>query len=275
MIQLNKNLEGKVIAITGAAGVLCSNIALELSRHGAVIALLDLSEDRAKEIAEEISVKGKAIGIKCNVLDKESVVEAKKIVNEKLGKCDILINGAGGNHPKGTTSNEIHKEALEDNTFFDLDVEGFNFVFNLNFIGTLIPTQVFMSDLIDGGNVINVSSMSAFSPLTKVPAYSAAKAAINNFTMWLSTHFAQSNVRVNAIAPGFFLTKQNEKLLLNDDNSLTARSHKIIDSTPMKRFGKPEDLYGTVLWLCDDNLSGFVTGITVAIDGGYASYSGV
>ncbi len=273
MIQINDNLKNKVIVITGAAGVLCGSIARELVRHGAKVALLDLNETTAKELALELGAN--AVGIECNVLEKSSVIKAREIVEEKFGKCDILINGAGGNHPKGTTDNEYSFDKEVVKSFYDLEVEGFSFVFNLNFIGTFIPTQVFMKDLIAGGSVINVSSMSSLAPLTKVPAYSATKAAINNFTMWLATHFAGENVRVNAIAPGFFITKQNEKLLLNDDNSLTPRSHKIIESTPMQRFGKPEDLLGTILWLCDDNLSGFVTGITVPIDGGYSSYSGV
>ncbi len=273
MIQINENLSGKVIVITGAAGVLCGCIAKELVRHGAKVALLDLNEDEAQKLA--LKLGDNAIGVKCNVLEKCSVSKAKEVVLSTFGKCDILINGAGGNHAKGTTENEYSFDKDVDKSFYDLEVEGFSFVFDLNFIGTFIPTQVFMSDLVGGGNIINVSSMSSIAPLTKVPAYSAAKAAINNFTMWLATHFACENVRVNAIAPGFFITKQNKKLLLNDDNTLTSRSNKIIESTPMRRFGEPEDLLGTILWLCDDNLSGFVTGITVPIDGGYSSYSGV
>ncbi len=273
MININENLSGKVIVVTGAAGVLCSSISYELSRHGAKVALLDLNEEEVIRIAKDIG--SNAIGLKCDVLDEASVVEAKKQVQDKFGNCDILINGAGGNHPKGTTANEYSNDKSTEKSFYDLDVSGFNFVFNLNFIGTFIPSKVFMSDLIDGGSIINISSMSAFSPLTKVPAYSAAKAAINNFTMWLSTHFAMEGVRVNAIAPGFFITKQNESLLLNPDKTYTARSHKIIEATPMRKFGDPKDLFGTILWLCDENLSGFITGITVPIDGGYSSYSGV
>ncbi len=273
MIQINNNLKDKVIVITGAAGVLCGRIAKELVRHGSKVALLDLNYEAASNLALELG--DNTIAVECNVLDKSSVIKAKETVVAKFGKCDILINGAGGNHPKGTTDNEYSIDKEVSKSFYDLEVEGFSFVFNLNFIGTFIPTQVFMHDLVDGGSVINVSSMSSLAPLTKVPAYSAAKAAINNFTMWLAIHFARENVRVNAIAPGFFITKQNEKLLLNEDNTLTPRSHKIIEATPMQRFGKPEDLLGTILWLCDDNLSGFVTGITVPIDGGYSSYSGV
>lgn len=273
MIQLNSNLKDKVVVITGAAGVLCSCFAKEMARHGAKVALLDLNEEKAKEVAK--SIGDNAIGVKCNVLEKESVIEAKKIVNDSFGKVDILINGAGGNNPKGTTDNEYSIDADVAKTFYDMEVDGFTFVFSLNFIGTFIPTQVFISDLIDGGNVINVSSMSAIAPMTKVPAYSAAKSAINNFTMWLATHFAQENVRINAIAPGFFLTKQNEKLLVNPDGTLTARSGKIIEGTPMRRFGEPEDLLGTIIWLADNEMSGFVTGIVVPIDGGFASYFGV
>ena len=278
------DLTGKVAVVTGGGGILCGVMAKALAKSGAKVAILDLRQEAAQAVADEITAfGGTAIGIGANVLELESLQEAEKIVTEKLGVCDILINGAGGNNPKGTTSKEyLTKEDLAAKiegvtTFFDLDPAGIGFVFNLNFLGTLLPTQVFARKMAEGngGNIINISSMNAFCPLTKIPAYSGAKAAISNFTQWLAVHFSKVNIRVNAIAPGFFLTNQNRALLTNPDGTLTPRGNTILSHTPMGKFGEPEDLNGALLFLLDDEAAGFINGVVLPIDGGFAAFSGV
>lgn len=279
---MSTNFSNKVVVITGGGGVLCSTMAIALAKQGAKLAVLDLKEENAKKVADEINQNGgTAIGIAANVLELESLKKAQQQINTTLGTCDILINGAGGNHPKGTTSknflfNEDLSSTDELKTFFDLDPEGIKFVFDLNFIGTLLPTQIFAKDMLgkQGATIINISSMNAFRPLTKIPAYSAAKAAVSNFTQWLAVHFSKVGIRVNAMAPGFFLTDQNRALLTTTDGSLTERGNTIIAHTPMGRFGTPEDLVGTLLWLCGDGAT-FVTGVVVPIDGGFSAFSGV
>ncbi|GAB2611279.1 SDR family oxidoreductase [Belliella aquatica] len=281
MEKSNQSLKGKVAVITGGGGVLCEVLAYALAKEGAKVAILDLNTDRAVEVAEKIKKQGgEAIGVEANVLQKTSLIEAHQIVLDKLGACDILVNGAGGNHPMGTTAKPFLEEGDLENedlkTFFDLDTEGIKFVFDLNFIGSLLPTQIFAKDMVgkNGCSIINISSMNAFTPLTKIPAYSGAKAAISNFTQWLAVHFSKMGIRVNALAPGFFLTEQNRSLLTNEDGSLTARGTQVIEHTPLGRFGKPEDLVSSLLWLVSDE-SSFVTGIVVPIDGGFSAYSGV
>lgn len=273
----------KTIVITGAGGVLCSTLAIALAKEGHKIAVLDLKKEAADKVATEInSAGGQAIGVVANVLEKPSLEIAKQEVNRQYGPCDILINGAGGNHPLGTTSNpHLKMEDLTDTTegfktFFDLDSAGIQFTFNLNFIGTLLPTQVFAKDMVgrEGCSILNISSMNAFTPLTKIPAYSGAKAAVSNFTQWLAVHFSKVGIRVNALAPGFFLTEQNRTLLTESSGDLTPRGKTIIDQTPMGRFGEPEDLIGTTLWLCSEGAS-FVTGVVVPVDGGFSAFSGV
>ena len=274
------DLKDKVVVITGAGGVLCSFFAEAVAKTGAKVALLDINEAAAKENAESISNNGGvAKGYACNVLDKNSIEEAHKAILNDFGTCDILINGAGGNNPKATTDNEYFSAEDMGNikTFFDLDKDGVEFVFNLNFLGTLLPTQVFAKDMLvkDDASIINISSMNAFTPLTKIPAYSGAKAAISNFTQWLAVHFSKTNIRCNAIAPGFFVTKQNEKLLFNEDGTPTPRTDKILSATPMGRFGKADELMGTLLFLLSKDASGFVNGIVIPVDGGFSAYSGV
>ena len=281
-IPFNIDLEGKIVVVTGGGGILCGAFAKALAKCGAKVAVLDLAKDKADKIAEEINnAGGIAIGVRANVLEQESLEAARALVNKKFGPCDILINGAGGNHPKGTTTKEyLYKEDLEYKegiiTFFDLDPKGIEFVFNLNFLGTLLPTQAFAKDMIDKSAVIiNVSSMNAFSPLTKIPAYSGAKAAVSNFTQWLAVHMSKVGIRVNAIAPGFFITDQNRALLKNPDGSFTERSNKILNMTPMGRFGQDEELIGTLLWLVSNEASSFVNGVVIPVDGGFSAYSGV
>lgn len=282
------DLSGKTAVVTGGGGVLCSGFSKTLAEAGAKVAVCDLRLEAAEKVAAEIRESGgEAMAVEMNVLDKASVEAACAKILEKYGAVDILLNGAGGNNPKGTTTRDNltpeEVEALDADgaiegvkTFFDLDPEGISFVFNLNFLGTLIPTQVFARGMAKtGGTIINVSSMNAFRPLTRIPAYSGAKAAVSNFTQWLAVHFAPVGIRVNAIAPGFFLTDQNRTLLTNPDGSLTARADKIISHTPMSRFGVPADLDGTLLWLADSNFSAFVDGVVIPVDGGFAAYSGV
>lgn len=277
-----EDLRGKVAVVTGGGGVLCGAMAMSLAEQGMKVAILDLRQEAADKMAATINnAGGTAIGVAANVLELASLKTARALVEEKLGLCDILVNGAGGNHPKGTTSKthlfaEDLSSSEELKTFFDLDPEGIQFVFNLNFIGTLLPTQVFAKDMVGkvGCSVINISSMNAFTPLTKIPAYSGAKAAVSNFTQWLAVHFSKVGIRVNALAPGFFLTDQNRALLTDENGDLTDRGNVIIDHTPMGRFGEAEDLEGTLLWLCSEG-SKFVTGVVVPIDGGFSAFSGV
>lgn len=275
------DLNNKVCVITGGGGVIGKALAMGLGSAGVKTALLDLNKEMADKVAAEVKTEtgSESIGVETNVLDKASLENAKEEVNSKLGKIDMLINGAGGNSPKATSAAEVMTEDLKsdlDKTFFGLDIAGFEFVFNLNFMGTILPTMVLSKDMLDGGGVVlNVSSMSAFRPLTKVPAYSAAKASINSITEWLSVHLAPVGIRVNAIAPGFFLTNQNRFLLTDEKTGeLTPRGEKIINNTPMGRFGEVEELQGTVNYLMSD-LSKFVTGIVIPVDGGFNAFSGV
>ena len=274
-VPFNVNLENKVVVITGAGGIICSEFAKALAQCGAKVALLDINYEAAAKFAEEIG--DNAIAIRCNCLDKESIIEAKKTVNESFGEVNFLINGAGGNNPRASTDNETMTPDLEGvKDFFALEESGLKFVFDLNITSAFLVTQVFATDMVKtGGNIINISSMNAYRPLTKIPAYSAAKAGISNFTQWLAVHFAPCNIRCNAIAPGFFVTNQNRGLLFNEDGTPTARTGKILAATPMKKFGEISDLIGTLLWLADDSASGFVTGTVIPVDGGFSAYSGV
>lgn len=275
------NLKNKVAVVTGAGGVICSHLAKALAACGAKVALLDLHQESAQAFADEIVKEGGvAKGFEANVLVKESLVKCHEEVLKEFGKCDILVNGAGGNNPRATTDNEyaeLDDATKEMKTFFDLDEAGVQFVFNLNFLGTLLPTQVFAGDMVgrEGCSILNISSMNAYTPLTKIPAYSGAKAAVTNFTQWLAVHFSHVGIRVNAIAPGFFSTKQNEKLLWNPDGTPTARTGKILAATPMGKFGVVDDLVGATLFLVSPEAASFVTGVCIPIDGGFSSYSGV
>ena len=269
------DLSGKVVAVTGAGGVICSEFARALAECGAKVALLDINGEAAKKVADEIG--GNALAVKCNCLDKSDLERAKEEINAAFGAVNFLINGAGGNNPKATTDNEYmtpDTKGIKD--FFAFEESGLKFVFDLNIITAFLATQVFAADMVKtGGNIINISSMNAFTPLTKIPAYSAAKAGISNFTEWLAVHFAPCGIRCNAIAPGFFVTNQNRGLLFNADGTPTARTGKILAATPMKKFGEISDLVGCLLWLADDSASGFVTGAVIPVDGGFSAYSGV
>lgn len=278
---LNTDLTGKVAVVTGAGGVLCGAFSKTLARAGAKVALLDLNEQAAIAVADEIIAEGGvAKAYKCNVLDKENCYNVADAVKADLGDCDILINGAGGNNPRATTDKEYFELGdidADTKSFFDLDADGVSFVFNLNFLGTLIPTQAFTRQMVgrEGCNIINISSMNAYTPLTKIPAYSGAKAAISNFTQWLAVHFSKVGIRVNAIAPGFFSTKQNAALLWNADGTPTARTGKILAATPMGRFGESKELDGSLLFLLNNDAASFITGVVIPVDGGFSAYSGV
>lgn len=278
-IQVN-DIKGKVAVVTGAGGVLCSMMAKALSLAGAKVALLDRS-DKAQRFVEEIAAEGgTAKAYYADVLKKDTLAKCHAEILSDFGKCDILINGAGGNNPMATTDKEYFEAGdldADTKSFFDLSEECVSSVFNLNFLGTLLPTQEFAKDMIGrkGCSILNVSSMNAYTPLTKIPAYSGAKAAVSNFTQWLAVHFSKVGIRVNAIAPGFFSTAQNAKLLWNDDGTPTARTGKILAATPMGRFGETEELLGSVLFLLSEQAAGFITGVVLPIDGGFSAYSGV
>ena len=281
-LPFDLDLSGKVAVVTGAGGVLCSDFAKAIAKCGAKVALLDINVDAAKVYADEIVANGGvAIAVKANCLEKASLEEAREVVNKELGPCDILINGAGGNNPRATTVNEYFDEELIDNPekqdFFSLTPEGFKFVLDLNVTAAFLTTQVFALDMAKkgAGNIINISSMNAFRPLTKIPAYSAAKAGVSNFTQWLAVHFANAGIRVNAIAPGFFVSNQNRALLFNPDGSPTPRTGKILRGTPMNRFGESEELLGGLMFFLNDAASSFITGVVLPIDGGFSAYSGV
>ena len=271
------DLTGKVAVVTGAGGILCSQMAKVLARAGAKVALLNRSVEAINQYASEINAEGGvARAYQVNVLDRAGLEDVAAKVLAELGPCDILVNGAGGNNPKATTDKEYYEAGdidSETRSFFDLDEKGVEMIFSLNFNGTLLPSQVFAKQMVErGGNIINISSMNAFTPLTKIPAYSGAKAAISNFTQWLAVHFSKAGIRVNAIAPGFFSTKQNAKLLWNDDGTPTARTKKILAATPLERFGETEELDGAFV---NDKAAGFITGIVLPVDGGFSAYSGV
>ncbi len=278
-LPLNIDFTGKVVVITGAGGVLCGTMVRAFAQAGAKVAALDLNEEAVKKIADECKAEGYICeGYKANVLEAETLKDVHAQIVKDLGVCDILINGAGGNNPRATTDNEYHHEASEgQKTFFDLDTDGVDFVFKLNFQGTLIPTQIFAKDMAErkAGCILNISSMNAYTPLTKIPAYSAAKSGISNFTQWLATHFAGTGIRCNAIAPGFLISKQNQSLLFGEDGKPTARAHKILSGTPMGRFVEGEELLGGVFFLCDEKAASAVTGVVLPIDAGFAAYAGV
>ncbi len=278
-LPLNIDFSGKVVVVTGAGGLICGTMARAFAQCGASVAALDLNEEAVLALADELTKEGFICkGYKANVLETEALEEVHKKVSTDLGPCDILVNGAGGNNPRATTDNEYHHEAKEGGkSFFDLDASGVDFVFKLNFQGTLLPTQVFAKDMAEkkSGCILNISSMNAYTPLTKIPAYSAAKAGISNFTQWLATHFAGTGIRCNAIAPGFLVSAQNKALLFNEDGTPTARSAKILGGTPTNRFVDSEELLGATLFLCDERSASAITGVVLPVDAGFAAYSGV
>ena len=276
----NEDLKNKVIVITGGGGVICSAIAEGFCMSGAKVALLNLNIEAAQTVADDLSQKGYvAKAYQCNVLKKDELLKVHDQVLKDLGPCDVLINGAGGNNAKANTDNEFFdlNDIGQIKTFFDLDEAGIEFVFNLNFLGTLLPSQIFARDMIgrNGCSIINISSMNAFTPLTKIPAYSAAKAAVSNFTQWLAVHFSHVGIRCNAIAPGFLVTAQNHDLLFDKEEKPTPRANKILNNTPFNRFGTPDEMVGPTLFLANPNASGFVNGVVLPIDGGFNAYSGV
>ena len=278
-LPLNIDYSGKVVVVTGAGGLICGAMARAFAQSGAKVAALDLNEEAVKKLANELKAEGYVCeGYKAIVLESASLEEVHQAVLKDLGACDILVNGAGGNNPRATTDNEYQHEAKEGGkSFFDLDSSGVDFVFKLNFQGTLLPTQVFAKDMVakKSGCILNISSMNAYIPLTKIPAYSAAKAGISNFTQWLATHFAGTGIRCNAIAPGFLVSAQNKALLFNEDGTPTARSAKILNGTPTGRFVEADELLGATLFLCDDKAASAITGVVLPVDCGFAAYSGV
>ena len=278
-LPLNVDYSGKVVVVTGAGGLICGAMARAFAQSGAKVAALDLNEDAVKALAADLRAEGFICeGYKANVLDAAALEEVHAAVVRDLGPCDVLVNGAGGNNPRATTDNEYQHEAKEGGkSFFDLDADGVDFVFKLNFQGTLLPTQAFAKDMVEKGKgcILNISSMNAYTPLTKIPAYSAAKAGISNFTQWLATHFAGTGIRCNAIAPGFLVSAQNKALLFNEDGTPTARSAKILNGTPTKRFVDADELLGGTLFLCDEKSASAITGVVLPIDCGFAAYSGV
>jgi len=278
-LPINIDFKERVVVVTGAGGLICGAMASAFAKSGAKVAALDLNEDAVKKLADELKSEGFVCeGYKANVLDTDSLKEVHQKVLAELGSCDILVNGAGGNNPRATTDNEYQHEARENSkTFFDLEPDGVDLVFKLNFQGTLLPTQEFATDMVkkNKGAILNISSMNAYIPLTKIPAYSAAKAGISNFTQWLATHFAGTGIRCNAIAPGFLVSAQNKALLFNEDGTPTARSQKILNGTPTKRFVDADELIGATLFLCDDKSASAITGVVLPIDAGFSAYSGV
>jgi len=278
-LPLNIDYTGKVVVVTGAGGLICGAMARAFAQCGAKVAALDLNEEAVQKLAAEVTAEGFLMkGYKANVLDTEALEAVHAQVLADLGPCDILVNGAGGNNPRATTDNEYQHEAKEGGkSFFDLEASGVDFVFKLNFQGTLLPTQAFAKDMVakKSGVILNISSMNAYTPLTKIPAYSAAKAGISNFTQWLATHFAGTGIRCNAIAPGFLVSAQNKALLFNDDGTPTPRSAKILNGTPTGRFVDADELLGATLFLCDNKAASAITGVVLPVDAGFAAYSGV